>query len=65
MASRRSRPAAAAETLVAATTDSEVNALAAHLARGAFGVARTFPVLGHPSRRAGPRLVDAEAPNRS
>jgi NhaP-type Na+/H+ or K+/H+ antiporter len=47
-----------AETLVAATTNSEVNALAAHLARDAFGVARAYPVLGHPSRGAGPRLVD-------
>jgi NhaP-type Na+/H+ or K+/H+ antiporter/Trk K+ transport system NAD-binding subunit len=47
-----------AETLVAATTNSEVNALAAHLARDAFGVTRAFPVLGHPSRGAGPRLVD-------
>jgi NhaP-type Na+/H+ or K+/H+ antiporter len=46
------------ETLVAATTNSEVNALAAHLARDAFGVARAFPVLGHPSLGAGPRLVD-------
>jgi NhaP-type Na+/H+ or K+/H+ antiporter/Trk K+ transport system NAD-binding subunit len=47
-----------AETLVAATTNSEVNALAAHLARDAFGVGRAFPALGHPSRGAGPRLVD-------
>jgi NhaP-type Na+/H+ or K+/H+ antiporter len=47
-----------AETLVAATTNSEVNALAAHLAHDAFGVRRAFPVLGHPSRGAGPRLVD-------
>ncbi len=47
-----------AETLVAATTNSEVNALAAHLGRDAFGIARAFPVLGHPSRGAGPRLVD-------
>jgi NhaP-type Na+/H+ or K+/H+ antiporter len=47
-----------AETLVAATTNSEVNALAAHLARDAFGVTRALPVLGHPSRGAGPRLVD-------
>jgi NhaP-type Na+/H+ or K+/H+ antiporter len=47
-----------AETVVAATTNSEVNALAAHLAHDAFGVARALPVLGHPSRGAGPRLVD-------
>jgi NhaP-type Na+/H+ or K+/H+ antiporter len=47
-----------AETLVAATTNSEVNALAAHLAHDAFGIRRAYPVLGHPSRGAGPRLVD-------
>ncbi|MFN2565655.1 MAG: cation:proton antiporter [Gemmatimonadaceae bacterium] len=46
-----------AETLVAATTNSEVNALAAHLAYDTFGVSRAYPVLGHPSRGAGPRLV--------
>jgi hypothetical protein len=34
-----------------------VNALAAHLAHDAFGIARAYPVLGHPSRGAGPRLV--------
>jgi NhaP-type Na+/H+ or K+/H+ antiporter len=47
-----------AETLVAVTTNAEVNALAAHLAHDAFGVARAFPALGHPSRGAGPRLID-------
>lgn len=47
-----------AETLVAVTTNSEVNALAAHLAQDAFGVARAFPVLGHPSRGAGPQLLE-------
>ncbi|MGH7717514.1 MAG: cation:proton antiporter [Gemmatimonadaceae bacterium] len=47
-----------AETLLAVTTNSEVNALAAHLAHDAFGVARAYPALGHPSKGAGPRLVD-------
>ena len=46
----RARSALRAETLVAATTNSEVNALAAHLAHDAFGVTRAYPVLGHPSR---------------
>ena len=47
-----------AATLVAVTTNSEVNALAAHLAHDAFGIARAYPALGHPSRGAGSRLVD-------
>jgi NhaP-type Na+/H+ or K+/H+ antiporter len=47
-----------AETLVAVTTNSEVNALAAHLAHDAFGIARAYPALGHPSRGAGTRLID-------
>ena len=47
-----------AETLVAVTTNSEVNALAAHLAHDAFGIARAYPALGHPSRGAGTELVD-------
>jgi Trk K+ transport system NAD-binding subunit len=47
-----------AATVVAVTTNSEVNALATHLAHDVFGVERTFPVLGHPSRGAGPRLLD-------
>jgi NhaP-type Na+/H+ or K+/H+ antiporter len=47
-----------AETLVAVTTNSEVNALAAHLAHDAFGIARAYPALGHPSRGVGARLVD-------
>ena len=47
-----------AETLVALTTNSEVNALAAHLAHDAFGIARAYPALGHPSRGAGKQLVD-------
>jgi voltage-gated potassium channel Kch len=47
-----------AETFVAVTTNAEVNALAAHLAHDAFGVARSYPALGHPSRGAGPRLLE-------
>ena len=47
-----------AETLVAVTTNSEVNALAAHLAHDAFGIGRAYPALGHPSRGASERLVD-------
>ena len=47
-----------AETLVAVTTNSEVNALAAHLAHDAFGIARAYPALGHPSRGAGKGLID-------
>ena len=46
------------ETLVAVTTNSEVNALAAHLAHDGFGIARAYPALGHPSRGAGTQLID-------
>src|SRR5690242_1969012 len=47
-----------AETLVAVTSNSEVNALAAHLAHDAFGIARAYPALGQPSRGAGEPLLD-------
>jgi Trk K+ transport system NAD-binding subunit len=47
-----------AETLVAVTSNSEVNALAAHLAHEAFGVRRAYPAVTHPSRGAGPELID-------
>ena len=47
-----------AETLVAVTTNSEVNALAAHLAHDAFGIGRAYPALGHPSRGAGTGLFE-------
>lgn len=47
-----------AATIVAVTTNSEVNALATHLAHDAFGIERAFPALAHPSRGAGPRLLD-------
>lgn len=46
-----------AETVVSVTTNSEVNALATHLAHDAFGVARAYPALGSPSRGAGPALL--------
>ena len=46
------------ETLVAVTSNSEVNALAAHLAHDAFGVRRAYPAVAHPSRGAGPKLID-------
>jgi voltage-gated potassium channel Kch len=47
-----------AESLVAVTTNSEVNALAAHLAQDAFGIARAYPALADAKRGAGPRLLD-------
>lgn len=47
-----------AESVLAVTTNSEVNALAAHLANDAFGVARAYPALGRPEKGAGPRLLE-------
>ena len=47
-----------AETVIAITTNPEVNVLACHLAHDAFGVARSFPVLAHPERGASPKLLD-------
>ena len=47
-----------AETVLAVTTNSEVNALAAHLAHDALGVARAYPALGHPSLGVGARLLE-------
>ena len=47
-----------AETFIAVTTNSEVNALAAHLAHDVFGIARAYPALADPSRGADMRLVD-------
>jgi Trk K+ transport system NAD-binding subunit len=46
------------ETLVAVTTNAEVNAFASLLAHDAFGVARSYPALGDASRGAGPRLLE-------
>jgi Trk K+ transport system NAD-binding subunit len=47
-----------AETVIAMTTNPEVNVLACHLAHDAFGVARTYPVLAHATRGASPKLLD-------
>jgi hypothetical protein len=47
-----------AETLVAVTTNSEVNALAAHLAQDAFGIARAYPALGQPKLGASEVLLE-------
>ena len=47
-----------AETVIAITTNPEVNVLACHLAHDAFGVARSFPVLAHPERGASSKLLD-------
>jgi NhaP-type Na+/H+ or K+/H+ antiporter len=41
-----------AELLLATTTNSEVNALAAQLARDRFGIANAYPALGRPERGA-------------
>jgi hypothetical protein len=43
--------------VLSVTTNSEVNAFAAHVAHDAFGVARAYPALGNPSRGAGPALL--------
>lgn len=50
--------AAEAETVVAITTNPEVNVLACHLAHDAFGIARAYPVLANPTRGASARLLD-------
>jgi NhaP-type Na+/H+ or K+/H+ antiporter len=47
-----------AETMIAVTTNSEVNAFAAHLAQDAFGIARALPSLSSPSHGAGPKLLE-------
>lgn len=47
-----------AETVLAMTTNPEVNALACHLAHDAFGVARAYPILASPGRGASPELLD-------
>lgn len=46
-----------AETLVAITSNAEVNALAAHVAEDAFGIPRAFPALSAPDRGANERLL--------
>jgi NhaP-type Na+/H+ or K+/H+ antiporter/Trk K+ transport system NAD-binding subunit len=47
-----------AETLVAVTTNPEVNALAAQIGHEVFGIGRAFPALDHPSLGANPRLLE-------
>jgi NhaP-type Na+/H+ or K+/H+ antiporter len=47
-----------AETVIAMTTNSEVNAFACHLAHDVFGVARAYPVLANPGRGVGRQLLD-------
>ncbi len=52
-----------AETLVGVTSNSEVNVLAAQLARDLFGVGRAYPALDSPERGAGPRLLKSSGGN--
>ena len=47
-----------AETVVAMTTNPEVNALAAHLAHDAFGIHGAYPVLANPEHGASAQLLD-------
>lgn len=47
-----------AETVIAITTNPEVNVLACHLAHDAFGVAHSYPVLAHPTRGASSKLLE-------
>jgi Trk K+ transport system NAD-binding subunit len=46
-----------AETMIAITSNSELNVLAAQLARNTFGIVRSFPVLGNPEKGAGMALL--------
>lgn len=46
-----------AELLVAVTTNSEVNALAAQLARDRFGIPQTYTALGQPERGATQEMI--------
>lgn len=46
-----------AETLIAMTSNSEVNVLASQLGRNTFGITRSFPVLGNPEKGAGMALL--------
>jgi Trk K+ transport system NAD-binding subunit len=47
-----------AETIVAMTTNPEVNTLAAQVARDTFGVAMTYPVFANPARGANARILE-------
>ena len=46
------------ETIVAVTTNSEVNTLAAHVAHDAFGVGRAYPAIGRARDGVGERLLE-------
>ena len=46
------------ETLVAVTTNSEVNTLAAHVASDEFGVRRAYPAIGRAGQGVGERLLE-------
>lgn len=46
-----------AATLLAVTSNSEVNVLACQLAKDDFGVERAFPLLGNPAKGANPGLL--------
>ncbi len=47
-----------AETVVAITTNPEVNVLACHLAHDAFGIPSAYPVLANPTHGASAKLLD-------
>jgi NhaP-type Na+/H+ or K+/H+ antiporter/Trk K+ transport system NAD-binding subunit len=47
-----------AESLIAMTTNPEVNTLAAHVAHDAFGVAHAYPVIANPEHGASASLLD-------
>ena len=47
-----------AETVVAMTTNPEVNTLTAHLAQDAFGIRSAYPVLANPAHGASAQLLD-------
>ena len=47
-----------AETVVAMTTNPEVNTLTAHLAQDAFGIHGAYPVLANPAHGASAQLLD-------
>lgn len=46
-----------AATLLAVTSNSEVNVLACQIAREVFGIERAFPVLTNPAKGANPKLL--------
>ena len=46
-----------AATMLAVTSNSEVNVLVCQLAHDAFGIERAFPALGNPAKGANPKLL--------